>query len=51
METKSQDQRNAINEKIREEVFKIEKENYRKKELNTNEMIAKIKKIVEDAVK
>lgn len=40
-----------INEKIRKEIFDLERENYLKKTLSPIEMIAKIKKIVEEAVK
>lgn len=43
--------RNEVNEKIRKQIFKIEKENYLKKVLSPNEMVAKIKKIVEEEVK
>ncbi len=40
-----------LNNKIKEQVFELEKENYLKKTLSTTEMVAKIKKIVEAAVK
>ena len=40
-----------LNDKIKDEVFKLEKENYLKKTLTPNEMVAKIKKYVEGVVK
>lgn len=40
-----------INEKIRKEIFELERENYLKKTLSPTEMVAKIKKIIEEAVK
>lgn len=40
-----------INEKIRKEIFDLERENYLKKTLSPTEMVAKIKKIIEEAVK
>ena len=51
METNTNPKRSEINEKIRKQIFKIEKENYLKKVLSSNEMVAKIKKIVEEEVK
>lgn len=40
-----------LNNKIKDQVFELEKDNYLKKTLSPNEMVAKIKKIVEEAVK
>jgi len=44
-------ERKDVNEKIRKQVFRLEKENYHKKTLTSSEMISKIKKIVEGEVK
>ena len=51
MEQNISDERKIINESIKQQIFKIEKENYHKKILNSNDMVVKIKKIVEEAVK
>lgn len=51
MENNVSQEKKEINELIRKEVFALEKENYLKKTLNSSEMVAKIKKIVEGAVK
>ena len=40
-----------LNNKIKDQVFELEKDNYLKKTLSPTEMVAKIKKIVEEAVK
>lgn len=40
-----------LNNKIKEKVFELEKDNYLKKTLSSNDMIKKIRKIVEEAVK
>ena len=47
----STEEKKALNEKIRKEVFELERDNYLKKTLSSTEMVAKIKKIVEEAVK
>ena len=39
------------NNKIKDQVFALEKDNYLKKTLTSTEMVAKIKKIVEVVVK
>jgi hypothetical protein len=51
MENNVTPERKAINESIKQQVFKIEKENYHKKVLSSNDMVTKIRKIVEEAVK
>lgn len=40
-----------LNEKIRKQVFELERDNYLKKTLSTPQMVAKIKKIIEEEVK
>ena len=44
-------EKKELNDKIKDEVFRLEKENYLKKALRSDEMVAKIKKYVEGVVK
>ena len=51
MDTNTTQEKKTVNERIRKQIFKIEKENYHKKILNSSEMIVKIRKIIEEEVK
>ena len=51
MENNITQEKKDLNNKIKDQVFELEKDNYLKKTLSPNEMVAKIKKIVEEAVK
>lgn len=51
MDTNVTQERREINDRIKKQVIRLEKENYLKKELKSDEMVRKIKKIVEDEVK